>query len=186
NASSPQVDGRKPMTDAHGDPLPRGAIARFGSARWRHCGIIYASALSPDGKMLATAGKDSVMAWSLDTGKAVHHFACDLGSTFCTPGLAFSPDCWRLGYVRGGCFSCAWDLQTGKELQRFERRPAGDLSKQLHGYCRFDNGGKDLVLVSQSAIESWREPRRQVAVGRWGRSLRHGRDCMNQPVLSFV
>src|SRR5262249_46310947 len=83
NASSPQVDGRKPMTDAHGDPLPRGAIARFGSARWRHCGIIYASALSPDGKMLATAGKDSVMAWSLDTGKGVDHFACYLCSNGC-------------------------------------------------------------------------------------------------------
>jgi WD40 repeat protein len=156
-SSDPHAKGkdRKASLDAFGDPLPPGAIARFGSARWRHGGIIYASELSPDGKMLATAGSHSVIIWNLDTGKAVHHLACDRGSTFCTPGLTFSSDSSRLGYVRGNCFACAWDLKTGKELQRFERRLGGDLNKQLAPPCRFENGGKELVLVSQSAIETW-------------------------------
>jgi RNA polymerase sigma factor (sigma-70 family) len=155
NVASQKLDAPKPGIDFHGDPLPDGAVMRFGSARWRHGDTIYASALSPDGKMLATAGNHSVMVRNLDTGKAVHQFACDRGSTFCTPGLAFSSDGSRLGYVRGSCFACAWDLKAGKELQRFERQLGGDLNKHLQGYCQFDNGGKELVLLSQSAIETW-------------------------------
>ena len=45
--------------DDYGDLLPDGALFRFGSVRMRHAGIIYNSALSPDGKILATAANDS-------------------------------------------------------------------------------------------------------------------------------
>lgn len=46
--------------DRHGDPLPRGAIARFGTARFA-CGWgIYALAYSPDGDVIAVASHRGV------------------------------------------------------------------------------------------------------------------------------
>ncbi|HEV3258133.1 MAG TPA: sigma-70 family RNA polymerase sigma factor, partial [Gemmataceae bacterium] len=141
--------------DRRGDALPEGALQRFGSARLRHGGVVHASALSPDGKTLATAGDHSVMVWNLATGKVARRFPCDRGSTYCRPGLTFSPDGSRLGYVRGSLFACVWDLKTGSELQRFERRFEDGLDKFWGGHCQFANDGKQLTLLSHSAIETW-------------------------------
>src|SRR5207247_3068188 len=96
-----------------------------------------------------------VMVWNLDTGKAVRRFPCDHGITYSRPGLAFAPDGSRLGYVRGSLFACVWDLKTGKELQRFERRFEDGLAKFWGGHCQFAHEGKELVLLSRSAIETW-------------------------------
>jgi RNA polymerase sigma factor (sigma-70 family) len=142
-------------TDLHGDFLPEGAILRLGSARLRHGGAIRASALSPDGKMLATAGDHSVIVWNLDTGKARHRFRCDRGSTFCGPGLTFSPDGRLLGYARNDFFACVWDLETGKEMRRFDRRFEDGLGKFWGACCQCANEGKEFVLASREAIETW-------------------------------
>jgi len=150
-----QPEGKQDRTDGRDDPLPEGAARRFGSARLRHGGKIYASALSPDGKTLATAGAHSVIVWNLDTGKALHRFGCDRGNSFCGPGLTFSPDGTRLGYVRNNFFACVWDLRTGKEVRRLERRFEDGLGKFWESGCRFVNRGKELVLISRDAIETW-------------------------------
>lgn len=58
-------------TDVYGDPLPPGALARLGTIRLRHdhnYGYL-ATALSPDGKTLATGGSRSLRLWSLADGK---------------------------------------------------------------------------------------------------------------------
>src|SRR5205814_241323 len=48
-------------TDADGIPLPEGAIARLGSARFRFDGYPYcAPAFSPDGQLVAVGGTRSV------------------------------------------------------------------------------------------------------------------------------
>src|SRR6185369_3873403 len=44
--------GRRVTTDALGDPLPQGAIARLGTARYRTAS--YSAALPPDGTLVAT------------------------------------------------------------------------------------------------------------------------------------
>src|SRR5260370_42632925 len=57
-------------TDLHGDPLPDGAVTRLGTVRWRHHGRVLCLCLSPDGKILASAGKDlTIRLWDAVTGK---------------------------------------------------------------------------------------------------------------------
>lgn len=45
-----------PLTDAHGDPLPPGAVARFGSVRFRNGMWTFHTLPSPDGSRIATIG----------------------------------------------------------------------------------------------------------------------------------
>src|SRR5437868_11544204 len=60
-------------TDALGDPLPAGAIMRIGSNRLRHQGSVYAVAVSPDDKIVASACNSpedrSICYWSATTGE---------------------------------------------------------------------------------------------------------------------
>jgi RNA polymerase sigma factor (sigma-70 family) len=127
--------------DRHGDPLPPGALFRFGSVRMRYAGVIRNSALSPDGKTLATAAPGSVALWDLAAGKPLRRFPCGRFDQFCTPGLAFSPDGTHLGYVHGNDFACLWDVKSGKEVARF----AGRL-RHGHALCQFTPDGEEFVL----------------------------------------
>ena len=69
-ASATMADDVKPVVDCHGDPLPAGALARLGTMRLRHGGIVNAVVFSPDGKLLFSGGNDLVIrAWERDTGQ---------------------------------------------------------------------------------------------------------------------
>ncbi len=59
--------------DRHGDPLPSGAVVRYGTVRLRHGTDIQAMAFTHDGKLLCTvsASEDSVKLWDTATGKEV-------------------------------------------------------------------------------------------------------------------
>jgi RNA polymerase sigma factor (sigma-70 family) len=153
--SEPSNEKEPARTDRRGDPLPEGAVQRFGSARLRHGGSIRTSVLSPDGKSLATAGDHSVIVWDLEKGRLLRRFPCDGASTFVRPGLTFSPDGTRLGYVRGNFFACVWDVRTGKELRRFERQFNHGIDKFWSNCCRFAKGGQEFTIVSRAAIETW-------------------------------
>jgi WD40 repeat protein len=61
--------------DAHGDPLPPGAIARLGTVRWRHAAGASFIAFLPDGKSVLSAGEDAtVRIWDVATGKETRRF----------------------------------------------------------------------------------------------------------------
>jgi WD40 repeat protein len=63
---------KAPRPDLYGDPLPPGAIARFGTTRLRHTKSrgLEDAAFSPDGKILASIGGDSCLRlWDTASGK---------------------------------------------------------------------------------------------------------------------
>src|SRR4051812_6678899 len=73
-AKPPAAPRKGVRTDRHSDPLPDGALVRFGSDRYRHPGGVNNSCLSADGKLLATAARGNVAVWDLATGRRLHVF----------------------------------------------------------------------------------------------------------------
>lgn len=62
-----------PKLDPHGDPLPAGAVTRYGTVRLRHGTDVNGIGFTPDGKRLCTvsATDDTVRLWDPATGKEV-------------------------------------------------------------------------------------------------------------------
>jgi WD40 repeat protein len=83
----------KDGVDALGDPLPEGALMRYGSNRLRHSQPMVAAAFSPDGKLIASSSFDSfIRLWSTDDGKEVAHIKPLQPTPFTPRLLSFSPD----------------------------------------------------------------------------------------------
>jgi WD40 repeat protein len=61
-----EPDGR---TDALGDPLPDGAVARLGSLRWQPIDRVTQLAFSPDGKRLVSGGDAGLSVWDAASGR---------------------------------------------------------------------------------------------------------------------
>ncbi len=148
--AAPVADKEKsPRVDRYGDPLPDGALFRFGSVRTRHTPTIRASALSPDGKFLATTSGRSVILWDLEAGKPVRRFATDHHWCFSNPGLVFSSDGRHLGYVQSNDFACVWDVRSGKQIAEF-------IDVRRHRtLCQFTPDGKNFILGGDNRLIFW-------------------------------
>src|SRR5262245_32534441 len=57
------------LVDALGDPLPPGALARYGTLRLRHTEPIRWLGFTPDGKGLVSGGEHEIRAWDVATGR---------------------------------------------------------------------------------------------------------------------
>src|SRR5262249_48990348 len=70
---APRSPSAPAKLDRHGDPMPPGAIARFGTIRLRHGVEPVALAFAPDGKLLASisANDEGMRLWDTVSGKEV-------------------------------------------------------------------------------------------------------------------
>ncbi len=105
------------LVDAHGDPIPRGAVARLGTTRF-WMGGRYA-AFSPDGKLLASANRSkedkTIRLWDLATGKEVRRLEGHEAGVY---RAVFSPDGKRLASVASDQTIRLWDVDRGAEIFR--------------------------------------------------------------------
>jgi WD40 repeat protein len=113
-------DRERPHTDTLGDPLPDGALARFGTTRFRTPPEPYGVILSPDGKLLA------VPYWSggpfLDavTGKAVRRRGDQPPSPlYYSSNSQFSSDGARMAVVHRRTAEI-YDVVKGKVVRTFD------------------------------------------------------------------
>ena len=108
---------RKPLTDLHGDPLPRGALARLGTVRGRAPGA--AIAITADGKEVVTINHDlMVRRFDALTGepRGTRQLPCDRSSRF----VRLSPKGnFVLVFPNVPRGLEVWDLAEGKLRQTF-------------------------------------------------------------------
>jgi WD40 repeat protein len=118
----------EPRLDRYGDPLPDGAVARLGTARFRRGELVSAVAFTPDGKGLACACRDrTIRLWDIGTGAERHRFyvgrladgraAPDKPSW--RPAIALTPDGKTLAGTSADGSVRLWQVATGKEVHRF-------------------------------------------------------------------
>ncbi len=63
------VAAQQATVDAHGDPLPEGAIARLGTVRFNHGEGLHSLFFSSDGKTIFSEGGGTIRIWDAGTGK---------------------------------------------------------------------------------------------------------------------
>jgi WD40 repeat protein len=157
-------------SDLYGDPLPPHALARMGTVRLRHSGLISCLALSRDGKTLASIGasrRDSrwaIYLWDLTTGKEIRR----LGWLKAPPGrVVFSPDGKRLASSSGHDGSVRlWDAETAKELHVMHH--AERLGRQRGAYSvAFSADGKTLASAGADYTIRFWEVETGEEIRRW-------------------
>jgi WD40 repeat protein len=141
-------------TDATGDPLPPGIIARLGSSRLFQPSVDSLT-FSPDGKILAAVGMAGHLhLWEVSSGKELQHFQTPPFHSWSASWMpvAFSPD-GKL--VALGCADNSfrrlpggppgeglpavrvWETATGKERPKFEGLPGQMTQLQFHPGGRY-------------------------------------------------
>jgi RNA polymerase sigma factor (sigma-70 family) len=142
-SSTPQAH-----TDRHGDPLPEGAVARLGTVRFRMSGLVYACALSPDGKILAASSVDEAIAlFDAATGRPLRQLP---GNSYSATSLAFAPDSKTLavGYTRGSIV--LWNCETAKMVRQFVAEVGGPIHPVRS--LTFTPDGKGLLSAGEDKV----------------------------------
>lgn len=103
--------------DLAGDPLPPGALARLGTARFRHGHTVLGVTVSSDGRLIASVGgTQQVRIWDATTGIEMRHFSIEnqLGYAH---AVAFSPNGTILAAATHHV-AFMWDTGNGTMLHR--------------------------------------------------------------------
>jgi WD40 repeat protein len=117
-ANADPLEKDAPRTDRYGDPLPRGALTRLGTIRFRQP-FPWILAFSPDGKTLAAGGNDcQIRFWDPEIGKELRPPL--EGHTGFVNCLTFSSDGKLLASGSEDNDLRLWDVNSGKQLCRFQ------------------------------------------------------------------
>src|SRR5262249_31403915 len=113
-----EADAKPARLDMYGDPLPEGALRRFGTIHFRHPGAVSLS-FAPDGKTLVSAGRARLCVWEVPTGKLLRELrlAADAGLhvQFAVGEKPFGLPTGRVLVVVNGSRIGLWDPHTGRE-----------------------------------------------------------------------
>jgi WD40 repeat protein len=110
-----QAQGGEKLAE-QADPLPAGAVARFGTSRFLNYGRVFSVAFSPDGKSLVAGSWDGVIRlWEVAGGNEPRQFDKQQGPV---RSVAFSPDGKMVAAGGKSTEIVLWDAATGKELRR--------------------------------------------------------------------
>jgi WD40 repeat protein len=144
--AEPKAD--QPARAGRADPLPLGAVAQMGTARFQHGGPVRCLATSADGKKIASGseGADTtVRVWAAATGKEL--FRCDLKSA--AFALAFARDGNTL--AAGTEDRAVWllDAATGRKLRRMTGH------QQAVSAVVFCPDGKTLISAGHDGTVRW-------------------------------
>jgi WD40 repeat protein len=151
--SEPPVSGKASRTDRQGDPLPLDAIARLGTVRLRHPDGAMSLAFSPDGKLLASGGRDCIVRlWDSASGKEIHQLK---GHGTWVQALAFSPDGKILasGTSHNDRLLLLWDTASGKKIRSLPGQLNGTtgLAFAPDGKSLASSGEDGAILVRETA-----------------------------------
>ncbi len=137
-ASLSAAEEVKPRTDAFGDPLPAGALARLGTVRFRLDHPYFSLALSPDGKLLAVGQRKGITL--IDTATSLKVRKIQLSVNGGTERLVYSPDGRRL-VLSGYEGVHVVDIATGKLSVKLPRNDPG-----FGAWVSFSADGKLLAI----------------------------------------
>ncbi len=131
---------------------PRAAGAQENPLLWTtpgHSRVIYAVALSPDGKLLASAGVDNkIKLWNTSDGTLLLTLK---GRAFYSNALVFFPDGKRLASADGDGAVRIWDAATGAETARLGGRRDPELSLTI-----FPDGERLASGGTDGKVRLWR------------------------------
>jgi WD40 repeat protein len=138
HGSQPPAQSPVPQRlDAAGDQLPENATARLGTTRLKHASLAIDLVYSPDGKILASAGRDNlVRLWDPATGKQIRQLSGHQAIVSC---IAFSPDGKVLASGSGDRTIRIWEVATGRELRQLRGHAS------YIGSIDFSSDGKTLA-----------------------------------------
>jgi WD40 repeat protein len=145
-------DNLAPLSKADftADPLPKAARARLGSTRLRHKSDVALARFSPNGKVLATAGEDTIRLWELATGKQLRELT-ETGR-WQIYAVVFSKDGTKLTSIQQGGVIRLWDLGTGKQLCPPQKHPGE--AYQRYGLA-LSSDGKTIATAGAKDVRTW-------------------------------